>query len=271
MGQTENEAAVRQAADALLDAYDTHVPLDPLVERWPGLSLDDAYAVQLLQVDHRRSLGRRVRGHKVGLTSNAMQQMLGVEQPDYGHLFDDMFHPEGAAVPASLFLQPRVEPELCFVLGRRLAGPGVTISDAQRAVDAVLPGLEIIDSRIRDWRITLVDTIADNASSGGAVLGARASDPRSHDLAHAGCNLTRNGELAETGAGGAVLGQPLVALAWLANTLGERGVALEPGDVVLSGACTRAIALDPGDVVVADFGELGTVTVSLSDADGSSG
>jgi len=257
---------VREVAQALLEALETRTPIDPVTKRWPDVSLEAAYAVQLRGVKYRVARGGYVKGHKVGLTSHAMQRMLGVDEPDYGHLIDDMFHCEGDEISATRFVQPRVEPELAFVLSERLVGPGATVADAGRAVESVHPTLEIIDSRIRDWRITLIDTIADNASSGGVVLGARASKPHAGDLATAGCILTRNGELVETGAGGAVLGHPLAALVWLANTLGERGEALERGQVVLSGACTRAVAVEPGDVVVADFGKLGSATAVFASA-----
>jgi 2-keto-4-pentenoate hydratase len=255
---------VEDAASALLRAYETRVPLRPLTETHPELGLDDAYAIQLAQVDGRLAEGRSVRGHKVGLTSAAMRRQLGVDQPDYGHLLDDMFYPEFAPIPTERFLQPRIEPEIAFVLRDELAGPGVTAADAARAVDFILPALELIDSRIADWKIALYDTIADNASSGGVVLGSHPTRLGAVELRLAGCILTRDGEIVETGAGGAVLGDPLIALAWLANTLGERGMTLEAGHVVLPGACTTSVAVAPGDVFVATFDGLGTVTARFA-------
>ena len=254
-----NESARGEAADALLSAYESE-PIPPLTSTYPDMTLEDAYAIQLSQVERRVKGGRVVKGHKVGLTSAAMQKMLGVDQPDYGHLFDDMFWPEYTPVPPTRFLQPRVEPEIAFVLKEDLRGPGVTIADAIRAVDFVLPSLELIDSRIRDWKIGLFDTIADNASSGAVVLGGHPSPLGHVDLRLVGCNLVKNGELVATGAGGAVLGSPLLALAWLANTVGARGVSLEAGHVVLPGSCTAAVSVAPGDTVTATFGGLGTVT-----------
>jgi 2-keto-4-pentenoate hydratase len=175
-----------------------------------------------------------------------------------------MFHLEHAPIPATSFIQPRIEPEIAFVLGRALQGPGVTVADAARAVDCVLPALEIVDSRIQDWKISIVDTIADNASSGGVILGSTPSRLSDVDLRLAGCVLYCNGQLAATGAGGAVLGSPLNALVWLANTVGPLGVALEPGHVVLPGSMTRAIPVAAGDTVVTKIAGIGSVTTILS-------
>ena len=259
-----DETARNRVAGRLLDAYATRDGVEPPTVSEPGLTLEDAYAVQLLQVEAWTARGERVVGHKVGLTSAAMQAQLGVDQPDYGHLTDRMVHPSDAPIAASLFLQPRIEPEVAFVLGRDLTGPGVTVAAAATAVELVLPALEIIDSRVRDWRITLLDTIADNASSGGIVLGTRAVRVTDVDLELSGCVLRRNGAVVGTGAGAAVLGSPLVALAWLANTLGERGVALEAGHVVLPGSITAAVPVAAGDTVTASFGGIGSVTASFS-------
>jgi 2-keto-4-pentenoate hydratase len=254
-------------ADDLAHAYETRNPIDP-PSQTTTLSLEDAYAVQSLQLERRLSLGARVRGHKVGLTSRAMQQMFGVHQPDYGYLLDTMFLPPGERVAISRFLQVRVEPEIAFVLGRDLRGPGVTLADALRSVEFAVAALELIDSRIRDWQISLVDTIADNASSGAVVLGSR--PVLMHQIAPRllGCNLYRNGSLVATGAGGAVLGDPLAALVWLANTLGSLGVTLEAGEVVLPGSCTPAVPASAGDTVRADFAGLGPVSVSFGEEEG---
>lgn len=259
---TAQEKDLESVARALRDAYRSG-PIDPLTSTWPDLTVDDAYAIQVAQVEAWTADGAAVRGHKVGLTSAAMQRLLGVASPDFGHLLDGMFFDEHAPIPMAGFLQPRIEPEIAFVLGRRLAGPGVTAADAVRAVDHVLPCLEIVDSRIRDWKIGLVDTIADNASSGGVVLGGRPTLLTSLDLRLVGCNLRRNGAVVGTGAGGAVLGNPLTALVWIANVLGSRGVALEEGHVVLPGACTAMVPVEAGDTVSAEFAGLGTVTTSF--------
>jgi 2-keto-4-pentenoate hydratase len=249
-----------EIADELLAAYTSREPVEPLTGRYEDLTLDDAYEIQLLQVTKWLEDGARISGHKVGLTSAAMQRQMGVDSPDYGVLLDRMFWREHEPIPESAFVQPRVEPEVAFVLRSSLTGPGVTVADAIAAVGYVLPALELIDSRIRDWKIGLADTIADNASSGGVVLGSTPHQLDAVDLRLSGCNLVRNGELAGTGAGGAVLGSPLSSLVWLANTLGARGVALEAGHVILPGSITASIPVVAGDVVTATFAGLGSVT-----------
>lgn len=256
--------AVDLSVHSLLEAYRTRQPVAPLAATFPALTIDDAYRIQLAQVDEWLIDARRVLGRKVGLTSRAMQAQMKVSQPDFGHLMDDMFFPEHAPVPADRFLQPRAEPEVAFVLGRDLTGPGVTVAAAASAVDFVLPALEIIDSRIADWQIGIVDTIADNASSGGVVLGSTARRLGDVDLRLGGCVLHRNGEIAGTGAGGAVLGSPLNSLAWLANTLGERGEGLQAGQVILPGSITASIPFEPGDAITATFAGLGSVTAVIA-------
>lgn len=262
-----DEDTCRLAADLLLGAYDARVPVDPLTEKFPDLTVADAYEIQLAQVARWRAAGARVKGHKVGLTSAAMQRQLGVDQPDYGHLLDDMFFAENTPVPADRFLQPKVEPEIAFVLAAPLRGPGVTVADAVAAVGFCLPALEIIDSRIRDWRITLPDTIADNASSGGVVLGSRPVPLTAVDVRLSGCTLHRGGELVGSGAGGAVLGSPVNALVWLANTVGPLGIELAAGHVVLPGSVTAAVPVRDGDTVTARFGGLGDVTARFAGGD----
>ncbi len=263
-------AQVREEiAGTLLDAYSSRKPVEPLTGQYHDLTVEDAYEIQLLQVAHWTGAGAQVKGHKVGLTSVAMQRQLGVDRPDYGHLLDGMFWAEQEPIPAGAFLQPRVEPETAFVLSRPLRGPGVTVAEAIAAVGFVLPALELIDSRIRDWKIALADTIADNASSGGVILGSTpvalsGANGAAVDLRLAGCNLHKNGELAGTGAGGAVLGSPLTALVWLANTVGARGVVLEAGQVILPGSVTASIPVRAGDTVTATFAGLGSVTARFS-------
>lgn len=253
-------SAVRDAAARLLLAYEKGEPTAPVIETFPEATVADAYRIQQEQVRAWVSGGDVVKGHKVGLASRAMQEQMGVDQPDYGHLLAGMFHLEHQPISAASFLQPRIEPEIAFVLGRRLSGPGVTVADAIRAVDFVVPALEIVASRITGWRISIVDTIADNASSGGVVLGSKPTKLSDVDLRLVGCTLQLGGELVATGAGAAVLGSPISALVWLANTIGPLGIGLEPGHVVLPGSMTRAYPVQAGDTVVADLGELGTVT-----------
>ncbi|WP_264886965.1 2-keto-4-pentenoate hydratase [Dietzia sp. NCCP-2495] len=254
---------IDQIADELLGAYGSRRTVAPLTERFPGLGLDVAYRVQQRQVDRWVADGDRVVGHKVGLSSRAMQRMVGVDQPDFGHLTQSMIHQEQTPIPHGTFLQPRIEPEIAFVLGEPLKGPGVTTAEAIAAIDFVLPALEIVDSRVSDWKIGIFDTVSDNASSGGVILGSTPVGVRDVDLRLTGCNLYRNGELVATGAGGAVLGSPINSLVWLANTVGPLGTTLEPGHIVLPGSMTSAFDVSPGDVIVADIGGIGTTTAIM--------
>lgn len=259
-----DEITRADAARSLLDAYVSGTGVPPLTSTFPEMTLEDAYAVQLLQVDEFVRAGRTVQGHKVGLTSVAMQRLLGVDQPDYGHLLDDFFFLEHAAIPLERFVQPRIEPECAFVLKKPLQGPGVTVQEAIAAVDFVLPALEIVDSRIEDWKIGLFDTIADNASSGALVLGSTPTPLGEIDLRLVGAVMTRNGAVVGTGAGGAVLGSPLTSLVWLANTVGARGVTLEAGQVVLPGSVCAMSPVAAGDTFTATFAGLGSVTARFS-------
>lgn len=258
------DAERRDAADALAAAERDRAPIPPLTDTWPGIDVEDAYAVQRLLAEGRIAAGARLRGLKVGLTAKAMQQMLGVDEPDYGHLFDDMFVLEGGAIDTSQLTAPRVEVELAFVLGERLQGPGVTVADVLRATAYVCPSLEIIDSRVADWKIKLADTIADNGSSCKVVLGGSPATLDSIDPRLIGATLRINGELVETGATGAVLGNPVNAVAWLANKLAPYGIALEAGYTVLPGSCTKAVNVSAGDTVRADFDGIGHVTVRFT-------
>ncbi len=252
-----------KAADELLAAYSTREPVNPLIQTYPEIELADAYQIQLLQIQTLQGGGGVIKGHKVGLTSRAMQKQLGVSEPDYGHLLADMFYLEHLPIPTGRFLQPRIEPEIAFVLKHPLKGPGVTTADAINAVDYVRPALEIVDSRVRDWKISLIDTISDNASS-GAVLGSSPTPLAAVDLRLTGCTFHRNSQVVGTGSGGAVLGSPLNALVWLANTVGALGVTLEAGHVALPGAVTSLAPVEPGDTFTATFAGLGSVTARFA-------
>jgi 2-keto-4-pentenoate hydratase len=255
---------VQQAAKSLLTAYSTGCAIAPLIETYPELTVAQAYEIQLEQVHQWTAEGRSVRGHKVGLTSAVMQRQLGVDQPDYGHLTDTMFHLESLPIDTGSFISPRVEPEIAFVLNRDLTGPGVTAADAINAVDYVLPALEIIDSRVADWKISLIDTIADNASSGGVVLGSTPAALDRFDLRLTGCVLHQGGRIVGTGAGAAALGSPLNALVWLANTVGPLGITLAAGSVIMPGSITAAVPAEPGKSVTATFAGLGSVTAHFA-------
>ncbi|MBI2710136.1 MAG: fumarylacetoacetate hydrolase family protein [Actinobacteria bacterium] len=255
---------LQAAADALARAQAERAPIAPLTETFADLDVTAAYEIQLEGISRRLAGGDTVEGHKVGLSAKAMQRMLGVHEPDYGHLLASMFLHESDAVAVERFCQPRVEIEVAFVLGRPLVGPGVTVADVIRATEFVLPSLEIVDSRIADWRIALPDTIADNASSGAVVLGGSPTRLTDVDVRLIGATLRSNGELRETGASGAVLGNPAVAVAWLANKVAAFGVALEAGHVIMPGSCTRMIPVAPGDAVTAEFDRLGAVSACFT-------
>lgn len=256
-----DEAHVAALADSLWQAAAHGVPIEPLTGQNTGLTVNDAYAIQSRNIDRRIEAGATVRGRKVGLTARTMQELLGVNEPDFGVLLDDMFVEDGDEIELASMLQPRVEAEMAFILGRDLAGPGVTISETLAAIAGVFPAIEIVDSRIADWRIQLVDTVADNASSGKLVVGGRMTPITDLDVRLTGMALTRNGELIDTGAGASALGNPVRCVTWLANKLGAFGRSLREGDVVLPGAVHRMVAVEPGDVFRAEFAHLGAVTV----------
>jgi 2-keto-4-pentenoate hydratase len=258
-----------QVACALLEAERTRVPIEPLSEADPDLSIAGAYAIQSAGRALRLAEGAVQIGHKVGLTSTAMQQMLSVDQPDFGYLTDAMLSESGRVLPSTRFIAPRVEAEVAFRLRDPLSGPSVTIDDVLAATEAVAPAIEIIDSRIADWRITIADTIADNASCGHVVIGEwRALD--GIDLAtEPGRMVVRaqdGGETVVEGRGDAVLGHPAAAIAWLARALHElAGGAIGAGDIVIPGAVARAVPLAAGGEAWASMGAVGAVTVRFDD------
>lgn len=259
----------QELAGELWEADRTAKPVAPLSDRHPDLAIDDAYAIQTINIDRRVEQGQRMIGRKVGLTSRPMQELLGVAEPDFGVLTDEMVVEDGDLVPMSRLVQPRVEAELAFVMERELAGPGVNTATALAAIAGALPAVEIVDSRVADWRITLVDTVADNASSGLLVLGGRMRRVEDLDLRLLGVVVSRGGALLDTGAGAAALGNPARCVAWLANKLGSFGAGLRAGDVVLPGAVHKMVAVRPSDVFRAEFAHLGAVTVRFSDGAGS--
>ncbi len=257
----------QQLADELWEADRSAKPVAPLTERHPDLVLDDAYAIQTINIDRRVDQGQRVIGRKVGLTSRPMQKLLGVDEPDFGVLTDEMFVEDGDLIDLNRLLQPRVEAEPAFLMERDLAGPGVTTGRALAAIAGVMPSVEIVDSRVADWKIKLVDTVADNASSGLLVVGGRVSKLDDLDLRLMGVVVSRHGEVIDTGACAAALGNPARCVAWLANKLGSFGGGLRAGDIVLPGAPHKMVAVQPGDVFRADFAHVGAVTVRFSARD----
>ena len=256
---------LRELADELLAASASLVPVPPLRDRLEGMTLADAYFVQTVQLEHHLAAGRVLAGRKVGLTSLAMQAQLGVDSPDFGYFFEDMVHHEGAHIPVSGFIQPKVEPEFGFVLKSRLQGPGVTLGQAAAAIGGIYPAIEIIDSRITDWDITLVDTVSDNASCGAIAVSSVALGIDPAELLDVNCSLVIDGRVTGSGTGGDVMGNPVAPLAWLANVLGAEGVALEVGQLILPGSFTKAEPVTAGSTAVADFGALGSLTIHFTD------
>src|SRR6201995_4350233 len=256
--------AVReQLAADLAQAERSRVPISPLTDGNPDIDVVDSYEIQLINIRQRVAEGARVVGHKVGLSSQAMQQMRGVTEPDYGHLLNEMQVFEDIPVKADKYLYPRVEVEVGFILAHDLPGAACTEDDVLAATEALAPSIELIDTRITDWKIALCDTIADNASSAGFVLGEARVSPRELDVKSIDAVLTRNGEVVAEGRSDAVLGNPVTAVAWLARKVESFGVRLRTGDIVLPGSCTRAIDARAGDDFVADFAGLGSVRLSF--------
>ncbi|MGA7205791.1 MAG: fumarylacetoacetate hydrolase family protein [Specibacter sp.] len=270
---TTNQSVGRQEqlagfANELLAATASKIPVAPLRDRLEGMDIQDAYTIQTLQLEAELAKGRVLAGRKVGLTSLSMQRQLGVDSPDFGYFFSDMVYTDNAQIPASAFISPKVEPEFGFVLRETLQGPGVTLEQATAAIGAIYPAIEIIDSRIADWDIKLVDTVADNASCGAIAVGNKPLDVDLNDdvaLLAIACSLIIDGTETGSGTGADVLGHPAAPLAWLANVLGEQGVALEAGQLILPGSFTKAMPVVADSSATADFGELGSLTIHFTD------
>lgn len=254
-----DDATLRTIADDLWQAETSRQPIPPLTSSWPDMHVDDAYRVQDFVTQGRLDRGEQVVGYKIGLTSVAMQKMMGVDEPDSGYLFASQLVDSHTELPCSEMCQPRVEFEIAFLLGEEVAGPGCTAAQVMAATDSVAPSIEVIDSRIEEWKVRLADTVADNGSAARVVMGPQTSPATITDLALTGVVVRKNGKVVETGAGGAVLGHPAIAIAWLANRLAAHGRTLEAGSIVLPGSCTRAFPVGPGDVVAAEFDRLGSV------------
>lgn len=258
-----NDQDRARAAGLMLEAELTGVPTTQLAQLFPGMEIADSYAVQKLVIERKIAQGARLRGHKIGLTSKAMQSTVGIDEPDYGHLLDSMFFQDGQTISTAKLIVPRVEVELAFVLGKALRGPDVTLFDVLDATDYVVPALEIIDGRSKYPR-TIVDNIADNAACAGIVLGGRPVRPLDIDLRWVGAVLFKNGVIEESGVSAAVLGHPALGVAWLANKLSLHDTGLEAGHIVLAGSFTRTVAVGPGDTLHADYGRLGCIAVHFS-------
>jgi 2-oxo-hept-3-ene-1,7-dioate hydratase len=257
---------IRLAAERLHQAEKTRRQIRQLSLDHPAITIADAYGIQQAWIEIKLAEGRIVRGHKIGLTSKAMQSALGIDEPDSGVLLDDMFFSDGGLVPSDRFIAARVEAELAFVMKRQLKGPDCTLFDVLNATDFVVPALEILDTRIeRVDPVTkstrkIFDTIADNAANAGIVLGGRPLRPLETDLRWIGALCYRNGQLEETGLAAGVLNHPATSVAWLANKIAPLGLALEPGQVVLAGSFIRPIETRKGDTIQADYGPYGSVS-----------
>jgi len=255
---------IAQCASELAKAEAARLPIEPLTSTHPRLSVDDAYAIQRANMERRIGLGERTVGHKIGLTAKAMQELFKVDEPDFGQLLDTMMHDGRQPLDLDTLIDPQIEVEPAFVLGRRLQGPGVGIEDVLAATECVRTCLEVIDSRIIGWRIRLPDTVADNGSSARVVLGPRMVPPAGLALDDLETELELDGKVIETGNTNAILGHPAKSIAWLANRIGVFGIALEPGHVVLPGTCTRSVRLRGHRKVVGRIAGLGEVELHLT-------
>ena len=252
---------IERYGDALYQALIERTPIDPLTDREPDITIEDAYRIQLRMIQRRLDAGETIVGKKIGVTSKVVMNMLKVNQPDFGQMTSGMVFNEGEPIRVDSMIAPRAEAEVAFVLKHDLMGPGVTAADVLRATDCVMPCFEIVDSRIKDWKIKIQDTVADNASCGVLTLGGMRKSPRQLDLALAGMVLEKNGEVISTSTGAAVQGSPVNAVAWLANTLGRLGIGLKAGEVILSGSQSPLVPVKAGDSLSCSVGGLGSTSV----------
>lgn len=257
------ETQRRAAADSLLRSHETKIQGERPSVTYPDIEIEDSYAISSMVLEDRLARGARVVGHKIGLTSKAMQAASKIDEPDYGYITDDGLINDGAQLPFENFCVPRVEPELTFILKEPLRGPGVGLVDVLRATEWVVPSIEIIDARVTEPR-KIFDTVADNGAYANLVLGGRPMRPDDVDLRWVGAIFYRNSSIEETGLAAGVLGHPAMAVAWLANKLAPFGTTLEPGHMILSGSFTRPVWAKKGDTLHADFGPLGGVSVHFT-------
>ena len=252
----------KKAADILMTAEKDRRQAVQLSTTFPAITIEDSYAISSEVNKRRIAAGARLIGHKVGLTSKAMQRSSMIDEPDYGYLLDSMMIADGAKVAHANYCKPRVEVELAFILAKQLRGPGVGLTDVLRATDYVIPAMEIVDARLQDPR-KILDTVADNGAAAGIVVGGRPVGPMDVDLRWVGGIMYKNSEIEETGLAAGVLGHPALGVAWLANKLGQHGVPLEAGHLVLAGSFTRVVHAQKGDTVHADFGALGGIAIQF--------
>lgn len=261
---TLTDTQARDFARRLYDARRTGQPIAPFTDALPDLGMADGYAIQQYLVAQLVEDGERICGYKLGLTSAPMQKLLGVDSPDFGPVFASTVYRDGAVLPVDRFIAPRMEAEIGVVLGRDLTGPNCTPADALLATQGLVAALEIVDSRIADWRIKLADTVADLASNGAIALSSVVVPIDGFDPRLVGMVFSKNGQVVASGAGAAALGDPLAAVAWLANTLAPMGVTLPAGSVIMTGALHAMVPVEPGDVFRADFDRLGPITIRMA-------
>lgn len=264
-----DNATIRQLAHELNQSEKSRIQIEHFSKRFPGITVDDGYAIQRAWVALKLAEGRIIKGHKIGLTSRAMQMASQINEPDFGALFDDMFFESGQDIPFARFIAPRIEVELAFVLARPLKGPGVSIYNVLDATRYVTPAIEIIDARIEQFdrhskvMRRVFDTISDNAANAGVVLGGRPVKPDAVDLRWVSALLFKNGVIEETGVAAGVLNHPAMGVAWLANKLAHFGEHLEAGEIVLGGSFTRPTSAAVGDTLHADYGPLGSISFRM--------
>ncbi len=256
-----DQQQITQLGDELYQALSERKTIEPLTSRGFDITIEDAYHIQQRMIARRVEKGERVIGKKIGVTSKAVMNMLGVHQPDFGYLLDGMVYNEGESIEMDDLIQPKAEGEIAFLLKKDLMGPGVTAADVIAATEGVMACFEIVDSRIQDWKIKIQDTVADNASCGVFVLGDQLVDIADLDLSLCGMVLEKNGEIVVTGAGAATMGHPVNAMVWLAITLGKLGIALKAGDIVLSGAMGAMVPVQKGDNLRMSIGGIGGCSV----------
>jgi 2-oxo-hept-3-ene-1,7-dioate hydratase len=257
-----SDADRKKCADILMAAQKDRKQAVQLSITFPAITIEDSYAISTEVANRKMAAGARLIGHKVGLTSKAMQRSSMIDEPDFGFILDDQMIGDGAKVKHSDYCKPRVEVELAFVMGKRLLGPGIGLTDVLRATEYVVPAIEIVDARLQDQR-KITDTVADNGAAAGIALGGRPVGPLDVDLRWVGGIMYRNSEIEETGLAAGVLGHPALGVAWLANKLGGVGTALEPGHLVLAGSFTRVVFAQKGDTLHADFGPLGGIAIQF--------
>lgn len=255
---------IQQAATSLLLAEENKQPIAPFTSSTEEISVEEAYAIQLFQINEKLKAGATVKGLKIGLTSKVMQEMFNVDTPDFGHILDDMVFDASEPINHQSFIQPKVEFEIAFILKEDLQGPGITAEDVLAATDYVVPAIEIIDSRIADWQFKFEDTVADNGSSAGVVLGTQRTAIQSVDLSQVVMRAYHNGELFDEATGAAVMGHPANAVAWLANMVGVYDIPLKKGYFILAGALSKAVPFIGGDSFTAKFEGLGEVSVMFN-------